>query len=92
MAVVGQVTRFDEVLDKLAAERASLDFYEHELRALARRWVEELAAGDGKAAGGLSIELVTGLCDALERERKQSARLCELLVWELRGVPDELAA
>ena len=94
MAMGEHVSWFEQLVDELAKDRAWLDaYYEDELRGQLRCWVEELAAADRESACRLSIQLVTGLCDALELERKQTARLCDLLVSELhQNLPDERAA
>jgi len=93
MTMGEHVKWFEQLVDELVEDRSWLDaYYEDELRGKLRCWVEELAVG-GESAARLSIDLVTGLCNALELERKQTARLCDLLVSELqRSHVDERAA
>jgi hypothetical protein len=93
MAIGEHVKWFEQLVDELAEDRSWLDtYYEEELRSELRRWLEDLATGDRESAIRLSIQLVTGLCNALELERKQTARLCDLLVAELQSIPDDRAA
>ncbi len=94
MTMGEHVKWFEQLVDELVQDRSWLDsYYEDELRGKLRRWVEELAVGGGESAARLSIDLVTGLCNALELERRQTARLCDLLVSELqRHHVDERAA